>query len=428
GSSKDPAKTGKLKISHVSKIIPEFRTGCPAYIKARWCETKMAYIITSWVIGHNHTFIGDKQKQFLPCNRNITGLTAMVSKSLDDVGVSVRDTYDLLANCSGRRDKVGCTRRDLQNHRDVVHRSPLKKGEGKWLYDFFHAQKASDPTFYYKVKTDADMNIESLFWAHGRMQMDYHYFGDSISFDTTYRTNDMFRPLGLFCGFNHHCNLIVLGAALLYEETTESFQWLFSTFLECMRGKVLQSIFSDQCPANAAGIRSIFSNAFHGLGSFHIRENDSKNMGLELAGKVFKNGLTDAMYHVYTVDQFHSVWNRMIATTFPGEGHGGHPWLERIYKFRAQWSSAWVDNNRTCGMRSSQLSESLNDSLRRYLDTKHNLPSFFREFARMLGGKREDESNRDYYAIVVLPLNNHPRSKLVSQAAEVRRSSFISSI
>ncbi|CAN0925412.1 Protein FAR1-RELATED SEQUENCE 7, partial [Linum grandiflorum] len=60
------------------------------------------------------------------------------------------------------------------------------------------------------------MNIESLFWADGRMQMDYHYFGDSISFDTTYRTNDMFRPLGLFCGFNHHRNLIVLGAALLY--------------------------------------------------------------------------------------------------------------------------------------------------------------------------------------------------------------------
>ncbi|CAN0881235.1 hypothetical protein LINGRAHAP2_LOCUS14124 [Linum grandiflorum] len=112
-------------------------------------------------------------------------------------------------------------------------------------------------------------------------------------------------------------------------------------------------------------------------------------MGLELAGKVFNNGLTDAMYHVYTVDQFHSVWNRMIATTFPGEGHGGHPWLERIYKFRAQWSSAWVDNNRTCGMRSSQLSESLNASLRGYLDTKHNLPSFFREFARMLGGKEK---------------------------------------
>ncbi|CAN0907348.1 Protein FAR1-RELATED SEQUENCE 7 [Linum grandiflorum] len=77
------------------------------------------------------------------------------------------------------------------------------------------------------------------------MQMDYHYFGDSISFDTTYRTNDMFRPLGLFVGFNHHRKLIILGAALLYEETTESFEWLFGAFLECMRGKHPKSIFSD---------------------------------------------------------------------------------------------------------------------------------------------------------------------------------------
>ncbi|CAN1336502.1 hypothetical protein LINPERPRIM_LOCUS37175 [Linum perenne] len=28
--------------------------------------------------------------------------------------------------------------------------------------------------------------------------------------------------------------LIVLGAALLFEETTEIFEWLFQTLLECM--------------------------------------------------------------------------------------------------------------------------------------------------------------------------------------------------
>ncbi|CAN1223326.1 Protein FAR1-RELATED SEQUENCE 5 [Linum grandiflorum] len=352
----------------------------------------MGYIITSWIVGHNHAFVKDTQKPFLPSNRSISPLTAMVSKSLDDVGVSVRDTFDLLANCSGGRDKVGCTRRDLQNHRDCVRRSPLKQGESKWLHDFFHAEKAKDPTFFYKVKTDAAMSIESLFWADGTMQMDYHYFGDSISFDTTYRTNDMFRPLGLFVGFNHHRNLIILGAALLYEETTESFEWLFGAFLECMRGKHPKSIFSDQCPAIGAGVKSIFPKTFHGLCSFHLRENASKNLGMELAARVFRNGLSDAMYSVHTVDQFTMAWNRMISSTFPGETDGGHPWLVRLHKLRHQWSSAWVDNNRTCGMRSSQLSESCNASLRGFLDTKTNLPCFFREFARMLSGKRTDES------------------------------------
>ncbi|CAN0916992.1 Protein FAR1-RELATED SEQUENCE 3 [Linum grandiflorum] len=224
---------------------------------------------------------------------------------------------------------------------------------------------------------------------------------------------------GLFVGFNHHRKLIILGAALLYEETTESFEWLFGAFLECMRGKHPKSIFSDQCPAIGAGVRSIFPETFHGLCSFHLRENASKNLGIELAARVFRNGLSDAMYSVHTVDQFSMAWNRMIATTFPGETNGGHAWLDRLYKLRHQWSSAWVDNNRTCGMRSSQLSESCNASLRGFLDTKTNLPCFFREFARMLSGKRTEESQLDFKATVMFPLNYHPRSKIVNQAAKV---------
>ncbi|CAN0907349.1 hypothetical protein LINGRAHAP2_LOCUS24755 [Linum grandiflorum] len=132
GSTVDPKNDGKLNAVPTDKVMPELRCGCPAYIKAKWCESKMAYIITSWIVGHNHEFVDDIHKPFLPCNRSISPLTAMVSKSLDDVGVSVRDTFDLLANCSGGRDKVGCTRRDLQNHRDCVRRSPLKQGESKW--------------------------------------------------------------------------------------------------------------------------------------------------------------------------------------------------------------------------------------------------------------------------------------------------------
>ncbi|CAN1184943.1 Protein FAR1-RELATED SEQUENCE 7, partial [Linum perenne] len=135
--------------------------------------------------------------------------------------------------------------------------------------------------------------------------------------------------------------LIVLGAALLFEETTESFEWLFQTLLECMRGRHPRSIFTDQCPAIAAGIRSIFPGTFHGLCTFHIHENASRNMGIQLATKVFENGFTKAMFGVYTVQQFQFHWDRMIETTFTSEGTDVHSWLHFIYNFREQWSSAW---------------------------------------------------------------------------------------
>ncbi|CAN1120253.1 hypothetical protein LINPERHAP2_LOCUS96 [Linum perenne] len=43
----------------------------------------------------------------------------------------------------------------------------------------------------------------------------------------------------------------------MYEETTEGFKWVFNTFLECMKNKHPRTIFTDQCPAIAAGIRSV---------------------------------------------------------------------------------------------------------------------------------------------------------------------------
>ncbi|CAN1347288.1 Protein FAR1-RELATED SEQUENCE 7, partial [Linum perenne] len=163
---------------------------------ARWIEGIHKYKIVDWKLEHNHPFAVDEHKQFLDSFCTISPLTAIVSKMHDHVGVPLRATFDFLSNCTGGKDKVGCTRRDLQNHRDFVRRNPLKDGDGKWLYEYFLSVKAKDATFFYKVKMDSNCQIESIFWADGKMQIDCHYFAHSISFDTTYRTNDQFRPLG----------------------------------------------------------------------------------------------------------------------------------------------------------------------------------------------------------------------------------------
>ena len=38
------------------------------------------------------------------------------------------------------------------------------------------------------------------------------------------------RPFALFVGVNHHKQTIIFGAALLYDETSETFMWLFDSF------------------------------------------------------------------------------------------------------------------------------------------------------------------------------------------------------
>lgn len=77
------------------------------------------------------------------------------------------------------------------------------------------------------------------------MITDYALFGDVITFDTTYCTNKESRPLGVFCGFNHHRETVIFGATLLYDEAVESFKWLFDSFLVAHKQKNPRTIFTD---------------------------------------------------------------------------------------------------------------------------------------------------------------------------------------
>jgi zinc finger SWIM domain-containing protein 3 len=93
---------------------------------------------------------------------------------------------------------------------------------------------------------DDEQQITNIFWADAQMINDYGYFGDVITFDTTYKTNKDYRPLGVFVGLNNFRQTIVFGATLLYDETIPSFQWLFETFLKAMGGEKPKTILTDQ--------------------------------------------------------------------------------------------------------------------------------------------------------------------------------------
>ena len=65
----------------------------------------------------------------------------------------------------------------------------------------------------------------------------YADFGDCITFDTTYQSNTYHIPLAVFVGVNNHLQSVIFGVALMGDESEESFDWVFATFLKCMLGK-----------------------------------------------------------------------------------------------------------------------------------------------------------------------------------------------
>ena len=84
-----------------------------------------------------------------------------------------------------------------------------------------------------------------------------YIFGDVVCFDTTYGFNIYGRPFALFVGVDNHKQLLVFGAALLYDESIQSFKWVFEVFADAMRARQPQTILIDERPECAAAAAEV---------------------------------------------------------------------------------------------------------------------------------------------------------------------------
>ena len=86
-----------------------------------------------------------------------------------------------------------------------------------------------DDQFYYIMDLDVKCQLRNVFWADARSRATYEYFGEVISFDTTYLTNTHKMSFPSFVEVNHHGQSIFLGCGLLSNEDTNTFIWLFES-------------------------------------------------------------------------------------------------------------------------------------------------------------------------------------------------------
>ncbi|KAL4275870.1 hypothetical protein AHAS_Ahas20G0150400 [Arachis hypogaea] len=105
--------------------------------------------------------------------------------------------------------------------------------------------KELNPNFFFEIDVDKNHSIRNVFWADAQCRAAWEYFGDVVTFDTTYKTNRYDMPFGSFIGVNHHGMSMLLGCTLLRNEDTRTFEWLFRTWLKCM-GKAPICVITDQ--------------------------------------------------------------------------------------------------------------------------------------------------------------------------------------
>lgn len=110
-----------------------------------------------------------------------------------------------------------------------------RKDDLNKLLQFFRECKEQNEYFYWALDADQKTGVvKSIFWSHASQRAEYKDFGDVITFDTTHKTNRKNMPLAMFVGANNNLKNVTFGQALIGDESTATFKWLFETFLSCM--------------------------------------------------------------------------------------------------------------------------------------------------------------------------------------------------
>ena len=108
----------------------------------------------------------------------------------------------------------------------------------------------------------------------------------------------------MFVGANHHKQTIIFGAALLYDETFETFIWLSNSFQKAMFSNKSQTILTDQDATMAKALASQWPETHYRLCVWHMYQNAAKQFN-EVFGRysTFATNFSSCVYdHDYEDD------------------------------------------------------------------------------------------------------------------------------
>ncbi|XP_057444298.1 protein FAR1-RELATED SEQUENCE 6-like [Lotus japonicus] len=384
------ARKYKNNSKNLLKPNPTTKTECKARLSA--CVSSDGTVVVSRVnLGHNHDLSPTKAR-FLRCNKNLEPRIKRRLELNDQVGINVSRNFRAFVVEANGYDNLTFGEKDCRNYIDKVRRLRLGTGDAQAIQNYFVRKQKQNSQFYYVMDVDDDSHLRNVFWADARSRIAYEYFGEVITFDTTYLTNKYDMPFAPFVGVNHHGHSMLLGCALLSNEDTQTFTWLFSRWLECMHGRAPNAIITDQDRAMKNAIEAVFPKARHRWCLWHIMKKVPEKLGRHSNYESIKKLLHGAVYDSFSRSDFMERWEKMIKDY---ELHD-NDWLKGLFDERDRWVPVFLRDTFWAGMSTTQRSESMNSFFDGYVNSKTTLKQFVEQYDNALRDKIEKESLADF--------------------------------
>lgn len=258
----------------------ESRSGCKAIFRIGYTNSTKMWVVKKFHVLHNHSLANDYETVFLRSHRKISPAELEEVKLMKQSGMGTGQIWNLIVHMKGGWDKVGWTKKDLYNALAQDSRA-LDDVDATTTLRFLQSKESIDPDFFYAYKVDEDSRLTHLFWADGACRFDYELFGDSLAFDSTYKTNRSQMPLVVLVGTNNHAMTCVFGFAMIHNETAETYSWVLEKFQECMKGKLPVTVLTDGCRSMNKAIEDLMPSVVHRTCSWHILNNATKHVHRE---------------------------------------------------------------------------------------------------------------------------------------------------
>ncbi|RYR02621.1 hypothetical protein Ahy_B06g081422 [Arachis hypogaea] len=350
--------------------------GCKARIYVKFDKEKQEWLFFKVELRHSHPCSTKKAVHYHEY-RHLTMHAKCVIQNNNEAGIRPNKTFLALANEVGGPSNLGFLEKDLRNYITARLRTSNINADVREMMNYFIRMKDINPNFFYAVKLDDECRFRSAVWVDARCRASYEYYGDVVSFDSTYSTNRHGLPFASFVGVNHHGKSSLLGCALLGNEKIPSYGW---------------SIITNQCRFMFGAIRKALPNTRHRWCIWHIMKKLPQKLGgYRRYGDLYYANLRDIVFNTWTEESFERKWFEFI------EEYNLHDntWLSDIYNDRRMWVPIFFKGEFWTAMRSTQRSESMHAFYGGFLHSKTSLVQFVHEYDNVLEVKEQRKLEDD---------------------------------
>lgn len=277
------------------------------------------------------------------------------------------------------------TRSQFEKGRNMV----LDAGEANILLEFFVQMQRLNSNFFYAVDAGEDQRMKNLLWIDAKSRHDYATFNDVVSFDTCYVRNKYKMPLALFVGVNQHYQFMLLGCALVSDESPATYSWVMQTWLKAMGGQAPKIMITDQDKVMKSIVSDVFPSSLHFFFLWHIMGKISDTLNHVIKqNENFMSKFEKCVYRSWTDEEFEKRWHKLVNRF----GLQEIELIQSLYEDREKWVPNFMKDVFLAGMSAGQRSESVNTFFDKYVHKKTTVQEFVKQYEAILQDRYEEEA------------------------------------